>query len=852
MGYGWQSVSLVLILAVAAAALPSAASPGDLDPSVPPKDLLRSVRVWAASAFAGDGSSALRVPLTVLRQDHSALRFGQSAIGTPITLNGKRFGHGLGTHANSRIRVEVPRGAVEFSASVGVDDNEDTRRGTASVEFVVEADGVELARSPVSRVGEPALKLLTRLPKGTGHLDLVVTDGGDGPGFDQADWADAQFVLADGAIRFLDDNQPDALLLDEAPPFSFVVGGKAAAELLPAWSRTVKSQEAGDRTTWTVTWTDPAGGLIVEADATAYKGFAACDWVLRFTNTGKADTPVIEKIRALDARLRTGYSRTPVALHRLQGDACGQTSFLPVEETVEPGRPVRMAPTGGRPSSVSAFPFFGLEFAGDGLFAAVGWCGQWFAEIDRSAAGPTRLSAGMEGARFVLHPGETVRTPRILVMAWRGDRLANHNRFRRLMLAHYSPKLAGKPAEPPFALQCFDRYVGRPDWSTEEGQLKAAAVAAELGFDALWLDAAWFPGGFPNGVGTWSHRKAEYPRGLKPVSDKVHAGGGRFVLWFEPERVAPGSAIADEHPEFVHGGKAGGLFKLDDPAARRWLTDLLVGQVKAYGVDVYRNDFNMDPLDYWRRADAPDRQGITEIRYVEGLYAMWDEIRARCPGVMIDNCASGGRRIEIEMCSRSVPLWRSDTGCSPGHADWHQAQVCAFGLYVPLASLSTWTTEPYETRSNATMGVAAEFDYMNPDFVKASAKEALAELRANRPYWYGDLYPIMAGDTAADRFAAWQLHLAERDAGIVLAFRRRECNLAGIIAGLRAVDPEKTYVVDLIDERRNSSRRRMTGAQLRDGLTLKIGAPGESLLVRYAPAPAPKATRPPVPSKARR
>ena len=52
----------------------------------------------------------------------------------------------------------------------------------------------------------------------------------------------------------------------------------------------------------------------------------------------------------------------------------------------------------------------------------------------------------------------------------------------------------------------------------------------------------------------------------------------------------------------------------------------------AIGIDVYRNDFNIDPLEFWRAADSPDRQGITEIRYVEGHYAMWDELRPAASG----------------------------------------------------------------------------------------------------------------------------------------------------------------------------------------------------------------------------
>ena len=62
----------------------------------------------------------------------------------------------------------------------------------------------------------------------------------------------------------------------------------------------------------------------------------------------------------------------------------------------------------------------------------------------------------------------------------------------------------------------------------------------------------------------------------------------------------------------------------------------------------------MAPLDFWRGNDPPDRQGMTEIRYIEGLYALWDEPRGRHPGLLIDDCASGGRRIDLEMISRSV------------------------------------------------------------------------------------------------------------------------------------------------------------------------------------------------------
>ena len=309
----------------------------------------------------------------------------------------------------------------------------------------------------------------------------------------------------------------------------------------------------------------------------------------------------------------------------------------------------------------------------------------------------------------------------------------------------------------------------------------------------------------------------------------------KFIVWFEPERVAPGTQIAETHPEFVFGGKDGGLFKLNDPEARRFLTDRLSQRIAEYGIDVYRNDFNIDPLGFWRKNDAPDRQGITEIQYVEGLYAMWDELRARHPGLWIDNCSSGGRRIDIETCSRSIPLWRSDTNCSSGRSEWKQAQTAGISLYVPLHAACAWAPDAYDVRSAATAGLLCQFAYLENGFSIERAKPLIAEARENQPYWYGDFYPLTPCSTASDQFIAYQFHRSDLDAGVVLAFRRPECNLLGIIVGIQAVNPERQYLVDLVDEAGEKATRTLSGAELKENLPLRLPGKGSSLLVRYRP-----------------
>ena len=96
---------------------------------------------------------------------------------------------------------------------------------------------------------------------------------------------------------------------------------------------------------------------------------------------------------------------------------------------------------------------------------------------------------------------------------------------------------------------------------------------------------------------------------------------------------------------------------------------------------MYRQDFNIDPLPYWRAADAPDRQGITEMKYVEGYLAYWDELLKRHPKMFIDSCSSGGRRNDVETLRRAVPLLRSDWYNSP---EGQQCQTYGLSLWFPF------------------------------------------------------------------------------------------------------------------------------------------------------------------------
>jgi alpha-galactosidase len=809
-------------------------------PIAPPQDAvmadanqIHEFQQWVGTAFGETPSSAgeSTIRVEVRRQDHSVLRFGQSCIETPIQIGTRKFTRGLGTHAHSEIVLHLPAGARQFRSFAGIDNNFDTGGQRGSVQFSVELGGREVFRTPTLKGGDAPLPVIVDLPANTRSLTLKADTTPDGPACDQADWADACVTMEDGHTVWAD--SCGIPFIAGGLPFSFVYDGVPSSQLLSAWKQTVASKNSEGRTIHEIQWTDSKTGLRVEATVTTFQRYQAAEWVLHFENTGSQDTPILEKVQALDTQLRTGYFRNPTVLHQITGDVCGEKSFLPVDTVVESGKPVTFAPEGGRPSN-QTFPFFNIQYGQEGLLTAIGWSGQWAARVERAANGPTRLQAGMELTHLRLHPGERIRSPRILVMPWKGDLMAAHNAFRRLLLFEYVPRINGRPLRLPVASQCFDRYVGsRPEWSTEAGQIHAIQATKKLGCDTQWFDAAWFEGGFPNGVGNWYCKPQSFPNGLMPVSQAAHRAGLKFLLWFEPERVAAGSQIAREHPEFVFGGTNGGLFKLSDPAARGWLTDLLSQRITEFGLDVYRNDFNIDPLEYWRKADAPDREGITEIRYVEGHYALWDDLRARHPGLWIDNCASGGRRIDLETLMRSVPLWRSDTGCGPGHGDWDQVQTLGLSQYVPLYTACTWESKAYALRSTATAGAITQFDYLNEHFPMNLAITAIEEVKENQKYWYGDFYPLTPAVTGKGTLSAWQLHRSDLDAGIVLAFRRGECPYPVLQTDLHGLNPAKRYLVEYSDENRRKTHRTISGRELMSNFELRLPQRGTSLLMRY-------------------
>jgi len=645
------------------------------------------------------------------------------------------------------------------------------------------------------------------------------------------------------------------------PPFCFTYGGHASGELLPTWKvERVLPRPAGAPRAQTVRLADPVTGLVIQCDVTEYANHPAVEWVLSFENTGTNDTPILEKILALDLRMDSPASNA--VIHYAKGATCSMDDFQPLTEPMVPGAHLHLQAGGGRSSS-DFLPFFNWEMPSrGGVVIGLGWSGEWAADFTQPDLKRTLVQAGLEVTHLKLHPGERIRSPRVALLFYAGDWIDGQNQWRRFLLEHHRPMVNGRPLEPPM----LNGTWGGLHASNHLGNIKAIA-ALNLPVDYYWIDAEWF-GHVPwwQHAGNWQVNKALYPEGFKPLSDLLHQSGRKFLLWFEPERVCEGTPWAAEldkwllalppekriyrwekqtFPDWVKSESLRNqikendrLLNLGNPQARQFLTDFISNCVKEYGLDCYRHDANIAPLEFWRAADAPDRQGMTEIRWVEGLYAFWDELLRRHPQLIIDNCASGGRRIDLETLGRSTPFWRTDF---PGGPNGKQCHTYGLSFWAPINSTGAVTPgrdSEYAWRS--TLSSSVVFGLFNNDeasqttpawggFPLEKARAALEQYRRLQPCFLGDYYPLSPHSKALDVWMAWQFHRPDFGEGLVQAFRRDRSFYESARFKLRGLDAKARYRVTDLDA---PDPKEMSGAELMEkGLPVSIAQqPGAAIL----------------------
>jgi alpha-galactosidase len=648
------------------------------------------------------------------------------------------------------------------------------------------------------------------------------------------------------------------------PLFSFTYGGKSSAELLPKWKHERSSRKLdAQRTERRAVWTDPETGLEVRCVGIEYSDFRAVEWTVYFKNGGHADSPIIENIQAINLDFKKG-TEGEFVLHGTKGDWCTADSFEPYDLTLGPNAAKEFAPYGGRPNN-SAFPYYNLQMPGGGVFLAIGWPGEWASSFTRDAGRNLHVTAGQQLVHLYLKPGEEIRSPLIALVFWKGaDVVAAQNIWRRWMVAHNLPRTADGQLPPSQIVACSSHQFKEMTQGNEENQklFVDRYLAEGMKLDYWWMDAGWYPcGGEWVNTGTWEPDPVRFPNGLRAVSDHAHARGVKIIVWFEPERVGdPKSWIATNHPDWLLSKKAaipappaggafgsgpGSLLNLGNPEALQWLIDHVDHTIKEQGIDLYRQDFNMDPLTFWRGADEPDRQGITENFYVQGYLAYWDGLRERNPTLRIDSCASGGRRDDLETMRRAVPLIRSDYLFEPTSQQNHHFSYASWipyngaGYVVGHSAIGFKEKDDidsYGFRANMSSSLTLCYDMRQTNLNYDLARKLFAQLKEVGPDYLGDFYPLTPYSLSNDVWMAWQCDRPEAHEGMIQAFRRPDSHLQSARFKLRGLEPKARYIVTDLDHPADS--KTYTGAELlTEGLVVNIADQPGAVVLTYQKSP---------------
>ncbi len=297
----------------------------------------------------------------------------------------------------------------------------------------------------------------------------------------------------------------------------------------------------------------------------------------------------------------------------------------------------------------------------DGLFFGMEWSGHWRMVLERHGKSGSQISLGVKVSGLELAPGETLSLPVVHVGTFRGGPDGGTNALRRYLYEHVCARTEGKLVLPDVT---YDHWMHIADAVSFDVMKRQADVAARLGVETFVVDASWFPGNFPLGVGNWDGvDPAKFPDGLEPLAEYVRSIGMHFGLWFEPERACPGTTILEEHPEwFVETfcwWPEARFFNLNLSLreAQDWVIEMVGGWIKRLDLRWTRWDYNVGPAHAWNRLDPT---GKIPFGYIEGLYRLLDVLLREHPKWRVEGCAGGGRRIDLGTMMRSHTYWFSD------------------------------------------------------------------------------------------------------------------------------------------------------------------------------------------------
>jgi alpha-galactosidase len=526
---------------------------------------------------------------------------------------------------------------------------------------------------------------------------------------------------------------------------------------------------------------------------------------------------VIEQAAAATWTLPHG---TDYTLDYLTGRWAGEGQLQ--QEEIRPGQRVLESRRGS--SGHQNNPWFAIERAhttdqesGDVWFGALAWSGSWRITVEQDTLQQVRVTGGYNPFDFGyrLEAGQSLATP-VFYGGYTHDGVGGASRLlHRFELTSILPQ---KPA-PKVRPVLYNSWEAMGFDVDEAGQEALAAKAASIGVERFVVDDGWFGQRKTDhaGLGDWYVNQQKFPNGLKPLIDKVHALGMDFGLWVEPEMVNPDSDLYRKHPDWVLNftgrprteGRNQLVLNLAREDVRQYVYGFLDKLLRENDIAFLKWDYNRNWSEPGWPAVSAEEQKQVYVKYIDNLYAILRELRAKHPGVEIEDCSGGGGRVDLGLLRYTDEAWASDNTDPFDRLTIQDGFTYAYTPGVMMAWVTdspNWVnhrTTSVEYRFLSSMqgglGIGANLNHWMPeDF--ATAKRLVTEYKQIREtVQHGSLYRLIS--PRGSEASVTESVSSDRSQAVAFAFlHSSQFGYQYPRVYLRGLDPKAEYRVHWISE----------------------------------------------------
>lgn len=392
----------------------------------------------------------------------------------------------------------------------------------------------------------------------------------------------------------------------------------------------------------------------------------------RFENAG-ADSCRLEMLESFSLGGLSPYLEGDgyecMYIHRMRSvwSQEGRHEALPVEDLqLEPAwephavRCERYGQAGSMPVN-QYFPFGAVEDRKNHIFwgAQIAHPASWQMEFYRKDDG-LALSGGLADRELghwmkEVAPGEGFETPEAIVTVAHTD---SFDIFTERLTRAALEGLEQVPEVEKDLPIIFNEYCTTWGNPSQENIREILDCIRGRGFGYFVIDCGWYKEeGIPWDIsmGDYEVSKALFPDGMEKTVEAIRDAGMIPGLWFEIENVGRASRAyqMEEHLLQKDGKTLTSYFRrfwnMQDPWVEAYLTEKVIGTLKKYGFGYMKIDYNET---IGIGCDGAEALGEGLRKNMEATVAFFDKIKREIPGIVLENCASGGHRLEPSLMAR--------------------------------------------------------------------------------------------------------------------------------------------------------------------------------------------------------